>query len=329
MAVRVHLGGADLRRVTVARCAEPLCEIERSLRTLRSPAGDPATARWGRWAARRLPRAAHPLLALVPGGGPCPDFLTPLTTSPELGTALDAVTSTPRSRLSRELGPFAARRGTAAAWADDLRRGRTPALRRLEQAIRGYHGAVIEPLGQHLTAAFDSAAAGLVRTLARDGLDALLAELHPTIRWEPPVLHVAHEYMDGDVRLHGQGLHLVPSFFARSNAVMDEAGSPYVVVFPMRERAPWPGRDDPQDRALAALLGETRAGLLYAIGQAQGISTASLARRAGIADSTTSHHVTALRGARLVATRRSGAGVLHTLTPLGEDVLRSNPRRTR
>ncbi|ONK11237.1 helix-turn-helix domain-containing protein [Streptomyces sp. MP131-18] len=329
MAVRIHLSSADLRSVTVARCAEPLCEMERSLRALRLPTRDPVTVRWRQWARRQLPKAAYPLLTLVPASGPSPDFLTPLTTSPDLAPALNAVLSTPPARLLGDLGPLADR-SRPSSWVADLTSGRRPALRRLELAITSYHDAILKPVEHHLTTEFDTAADGMAQTLARGGLDALLRDLHPSIRWEPPILHVAHRRLDEDVRLHGQGLHLIPSFFASSNAVMNDVVAPYVVVFPMRRRALWHADSGRPARALADLLGDTRATLLYAIARAaRGVSTTALAQRAGIANSTASHHVKALRGAQLVATRRAGTSALHTLTPLGEQVLRSNPHPAR
>ncbi|MBQ0865864.1 MULTISPECIES: helix-turn-helix transcriptional regulator [unclassified Streptomyces] len=325
MGIRIHLSSADMRRVTVARSAEPLCEMERSLRALQLPARDPSTALWRDWARRRLPRAAQPLLTLVPPSGPCPDFLTPLAADAALDTGVEAVLSTPSTQLNKDLEQLSRTRRLP-GWAMELARGRVPALRSLERAVRVYHQALLQPMEQHLASRFDIAAGHMTRILAQEGLDALLGGLHPSIRWDPPVLDVAHQTLDEDIFLRGRGLHLIPSFFSASNAVMVDSVSTYVLVFPMPDRPAWhPGSGGPR-QPLAALVGDTRARLLYALARGPGMSTTALARVTATAPSTASHHTAALRAAGLIVTNRAGTGVLHSLTPLGTQLLGTHPR---
>jgi DNA-binding transcriptional ArsR family regulator len=78
-------------------------------------------------------------------------------------------------------------------------------------------------------------------------------------------------------------------------------------------------------KALAALLGSTRAVALEALGQ--GCTTTELARRLDISAATASHHATILRDAGLISTRRHGNGVLHTVTPLGSALLNGDRQR--
>jgi DNA-binding transcriptional ArsR family regulator len=47
-------------------------------------------------------------------------------------------------------------------------------------------------------------------------------------------------------------------------------------------------------------------------------TTSQVARDAGLAISTASHHLTVLRGAGLIASERDGTRMLHLRTPLGE-----------
>lgn len=303
-------------------------EIERSLRALQLRDSGAATAPWQAWARLRLPRSAHHLLTLVPPSGPCPDFLSPIEAEPGLESGLERVLSTPRSLLSRDMGQLAERRRLP-LWARELGRGSPLVLRALERAMRDYHQAVIQPVHRRLTADLETVVGGLTQTLSRQGLDALLASLHPSIRWNPPVLDVSHELFDQDVHLDGWGLHLVPSFFTPTNAFCVNHTPPMTVVFPILPIEPWrpgpgPGRTHAAD-TLAALLGGRRAMLLRAIAATDGITTTRLAATAALAPSTVSHHTAALRHAGLITTHRTGTSVRHGTTPLGLDLLRAQP----
>ncbi|WP_315278643.1 helix-turn-helix domain-containing protein [Kocuria carniphila] len=68
--------------------------------------------------------------------------------------------------------------------------------------------------------------------------------------------------------------------------------------------------------ALTALLGQARAHLILELQQP--LTTSECAALTGIASSTASHHLSVLRHADLVRSRREGVRVLHTRTPLGE-----------
>jgi DNA-binding transcriptional ArsR family regulator len=72
-------------------------------------------------------------------------------------------------------------------------------------------------------------------------------------------------------------------------------------------------------RELATLFGTTRAAVLAAA--RGGATTTELAERLHVNASSISRHTTALRGAGLITTRRRGASVLHTVSPLGTALL--------
>jgi DNA-binding transcriptional ArsR family regulator len=74
--------------------------------------------------------------------------------------------------------------------------------------------------------------------------------------------------------------------------------------------------------ALAALMGRTRATALARI--AYGCSTSELAHYLGVSVAAASQHATVLRDNGLIVTRRAGSAVLHTVTPLGAEMLRVN-----
>ena len=70
-----------------------------------------------------------------------------------------------------------------------------------------------------------------------------------------------------------------------------------------------------QSDALARLLGRTRAALLESL--AEPASTHTLARRHNLAASTVSEHLSALRDARLITSRRQRHAVMYQQTRLG------------
>jgi DNA-binding MarR family transcriptional regulator len=75
-------------------------------------------------------------------------------------------------------------------------------------------------------------------------------------------------------------------------------------------------------RPLESLLGRTRASVLHAINI--GATFTQLARKLGVSTASVSRHAAALRDAQLIASHRHGAAVLHTLTQLGTDLLRTS-----
>ena len=125
--------------------------------------------------------------------------------------------------------------------------------------------------------------------------------------------------VDQEMRLDGRGLLLVPSYFCwRYPVTLADPDLPPVLVYPA-ERAQRPAAAPSDHRALAALLGGTRAAALAAIGD--GCSTTELARRIGISAAAASQHATVLRNAGLIASHRQRNTMLHSVTSLGASVL--------
>jgi len=91
--------------------------------------------------------------------------------------------------------------------------------------------------------------------------------------------------------------------------------APAVLVYPANRDA----RPTHHERSLAALLGRTRAAVLATL--VTGHTTTQLAQRVGISLASASEHAAVLREAGLVASRRTGGTMLHTLTPLGSRLL--------
>src|SRR3954454_22238296 len=107
--LRIHFTGEDLIRTRVAAAPDPLWELALSMHVLRVKGGDPMMAGWKRDVAQAL-RPGDPLrdevallLALNPPLGYFPDFLTPAAASGGFEAGLDAILSTSKSRLKREI----------------------------------------------------------------------------------------------------------------------------------------------------------------------------------------------------------------------------------
>ncbi len=77
----------------------------------------------------------------------------------------------------------------------------------------------------------------------------------------------------------------------------------------------WSEAGERTPEALARLLGRVRADVLCALDEPAG--TSALAHRLGLAASSVSAHLSVLRGAGLLTSRRYGHQVLYERTPLG------------
>ncbi|MFE3688537.1 ArsR/SmtB family transcription factor [Streptomyces sp. NPDC059095] len=80
------------------------------------------------------------------------------------------------------------------------------------------------------------------------------------------------------------------------------------------------GRPAPGPRALAALLG-TRSQVLRQIGSCAPATTRDIVAALEVSAATLSHHTGVLGRSGLITTRRDGASVRHSLTPLGRSLL--------
>lgn len=205
----------------------------------------------------------------------------------------------------------------------------------LPAAVREFSDLAVAPHWERVRAHLDSARDTLRETMCAGGVGALLNGLGPGIRWQPPVLEI-DDADDGELTLDGRGLVLLPSLFLRRPGrvvPVDHAfpDRPPLLVLPSRPRpGDLPGlladtgavrgeRREDTDR-LAALMGRTRAAALRAVEES--CSNTELAQRLGVTTAAVSQHTAVLRGAGLISTRRSGGHAVHTVTHLGQLLLR-------
>ncbi len=322
--LRVHITNEDLSRVRFASGPDPLWETVMSIRLLRGTWGGAVFDPWRAQVRDRLcqlpQRYVRLLRHLVSPAGDLPGFLTPQRAGQGLEAGIEAVLGTPRVRLRRELAALPG----APSWLRPLAEGEPAALARLGAALRAYHHVAIAPFWPRVRSLVDAERAARARIVLDHGTEGLLAAMRPAMLWQAPVLEVGHP-VEREIRLAGRGLVLVPSAFCwRWPVTVVHPGLPPVLMYPV-ERGPewWAGPDHaPGARALANLLGPTRAACLTAIGNS--CTTGELARRTGVTAPTASLHATTLRAAGLTTSTRRGNTVVHTPTPLGSALLRAS-----
>lgn len=320
MPFHLHFGEDDLLRCRFA--VSPLWETQEAVRTLKRPERHGYHPRWLRGvraAGTRLDLAA--VWLLMPARGHSPDFLGP----PPLGPA---ATFEEEIAAVRAADPRAARDDMAKALAETpgaavsalgrcLLADPARAVRELADAMEAAWHVLVEPYWPRLRALLDADVAYHSRRLAEVGLGALLPELDRRLTWDSGTLtarwrgrHTRH--------LDGRGLVLMPSVFSWPDVVSgyDPPWQP-TLVYPVRGLAgAWSAPADHAPDALARLLGRNRAAVLTAL--AEPSTTSSLAQRLALAPSSVSAHLTALRGAGLLSSRRYGHQVLYVRTPLGD-----------
>ncbi|MES9604437.1 helix-turn-helix domain-containing protein [Actinomadura sp. NPDC000929] len=312
--LRLWLDYEDLTRIRITPGLSPLAQTVLGAQALRGVGPEPIPGPWRSRTRARLTGPSRLLLDLVPPGRWVPDFLTPYTLVPGFEPELDAVASTPvrriREELERSYGPR-----PPVSWLPRLAGGDGETMRTLVRGLRDFHRVALEDSWSGLSDHLCAEASRHARTMARDGIGGLLGSLHPAVRWTSPVLEI-ETLRDGDVRLGGRGLLLMPSVFVTGPRVLVGGDGPATVVVPSSR--PLSGTGD----TLPQVFGRTRAAVIRLVGADGELTTGTLAARLGVSAASASQHATALRGAGLLTSERRGKTVHHALTPLGERFLR-------
>jgi DNA-binding transcriptional ArsR family regulator len=299
-------------------------EVLLSLHLLQSRTGGLVFRHWRELVRHQMSPAMRPLFELAPPFGYSPDFLTPAAGAEGLESGVDALLSTSHGRLRTDLRQLAAYRPMS-TWTRTLADGEIDSLQHLVTTMRQYHRVAVAPYWRLIQAAIDAERVTRTRVMAELGFEGMIASLHPDLRWRPPVLEVHGFTISRDIHLGGRGLQLIPSFFCwQQPTLLRDPELPPVLVYPVEHRLGLLGEAatapaTSPSRPLVALLGRTRAAILAAVDG--GCTTTELARRVGVSAATASQHASVLRDAGLITTRRLGGSVLHSLRPLGTDVL--------
>ncbi|WP_327708786.1 winged helix-turn-helix domain-containing protein [Streptomyces sp. NBC_00464] len=320
MPVHLHFDESDLLRCRFA--VSPLWETQAAVRVLGRPERQGYHLPW----LRRIRGAAaglglEPLWLLMAEGGHSPDFFCPPPIGP-LASFEEEIAGV------RAIDPRLAGQDMARSLADRPEVLRSPAgqtlladperaVRELADLLEQAWRVLIEPHWPRLRALLEADVAYHSRRLAAVGFERLLGELSPQLRWADSTLTLTRTRARHSRVLGGQGLVLMPSVFAWPDAVggFEDPWQP-AVIYPARGIGGlWTEPGDSTPEVLARLLGRARADVLCALDEPAG--TSALAHRLGLAPSSVSEHLSVLRAAGLLTSRRYGHQVLYERTPLG------------
>jgi DNA-binding transcriptional ArsR family regulator len=310
----------DVARIRFA--FSPLVETVLSLIVLRAPGSHSLHLPWVR---ATRPLVAHldlsELFALVPVHGDTADFLTPPPSSPlpDFAGELESVRATPPGRVAAELAGVP---GLPAAVAGPIRAGPRAAIARLAATLQAYWDIALAGHWPRIAALLEADVLWRSKRLATGGAAALFEDLHQTIAWRGGHLTAAdpHHYTGS---LAGEGLLLVPTVMAWP--AVRKMIAPYQpqLAYPARGIATlWETGPPPAPRALAALIGPTRAAILTAL--AEPCSTTGLARQLQVTAGAVSQHLSVLRDAGTVTCSRTGRQVLYRRTRTGDTLAASH-----
>ena len=321
--LRIVFTPKDLRRVRVAAAPHPTWELILSINSLQRRE---LPARLRGW--RDTVTATHDgddrlaaATTLVPASGNFPDFLTPATAAADVAAHYEAILSVPRQEMRRDLQRTFREWAAPPRWARTLYRdGRTDGLVR---ALRDYQRVAVEPVWPSVrwqVARERDRCAGL---LLDGGVDGLLSNLHPSIRWRAPALEATYP-VDRTIALAGRGLTIVPAHFCWDAPVtFIHTDNEPMLVCPAGDRtALAPEAVDDHVERLAALVGRSRARLLARLDAAPA-TTSELAGKLAVSPAAVSQHTKVMREAGLLTTSRLGQAVQHALTPFGQHLLHS------
>jgi DNA-binding transcriptional ArsR family regulator len=304
----------DVARIRFA--FSPLFEAVMSLIVLRDPGSHALHLPWVR-ATRPLVAGLDlsELFALVPVHGATADFLGPPPASPlpDFAEELEAVRATPPDRVAAELSEV---RGLPAPAAERMRSDPAAAIGRLAGTLQAYWDIALARHWPRIRVLLEADVLWRSRRLATGGAAALFEDLHETITWQAGRLTAADPWQYSG-SLSGEGLLLVPSVMAWPGVrKMIEPYQPQL-AYPARAIATlWEAGAPPSPRALAALIGQTRAAMLAAL--AEPYSTTGLARRLQITPGAVSQHLSVLLDAGMVTRSRVGRMVLYRRTRSGD-----------
>ncbi|MFD3657759.1 DUF5937 family protein [Streptomyces sp. 24-1644] len=320
MPFHLHFEESDLLRCRFA--LSPLWETQAAVRLLSRPGQHGYHLPW----LRRIRESAatvdlSPLWLLMPDGGHNPDFISlpprgPVTTFEEEIAQVRAVEPA-MAREDMALALADRPGGLESATGRRLLADPARAVQELADLLERAWHVLVEPHWPRLRALLEADIAYHSRRLAEVGFERLLGEVSPRLRWTDSTLTVVGTNGNHTRALGGQGLVLMPSVFVWPEVVGGyEAPWQPAVIYPARGIGGlWTEAGERTPDPLARLLGRARADVLCALDEPAGTST--LAHRLSLAPSTVSEHLSVLRAAGLLTSRRYGHQVLYERTPLG------------
>ena len=318
--VEFRLGSSDISAVRFG--ISPGHELVHAVRAILRPQSAPLHWGWFRGLPDKPPGESFRLLAVISGAeGYMPDFLT-ATPSGDMTPEEEAqrLREVPDERLRFDLEKMVLRStGARQQEIRDLIAAPDRARGLIVEAWQEVWETLLAPVWPQMLRLLRADVAVRARRSSDAGLAEMAGTLHSTVTWADEIVRVRMSRHEEVVDCGGTGLVLVPSVMmnARGCAVLTERPAQPTIFYPAHGVSETWHRDgaDALD-ALTALLGAARARLVLELQQP--LSTSECARLTDLAVSTASHHLTVLRDAGLIDSRRTGIRVLHTRTPLGE-----------
>ena len=314
-----RLGSTDISAIRFG--ISPGYELVHAVRVVLRPQLAPLHWGWFRTLRHETAGEGFRLMAVVSGvDGYMPDFLTAdpagdMTPEEEV----ERLRQVPDERLRADLQKMVIRSSgerqrEIRALVEDPARAR----REIVAAWQEVWDALLAPVWPQMLRLLRADIAVRARRSSDAGLAEMVASLHSTVTWHDDAVRVQLPHYGATVDCGGTGLMLAPSVMAtRRCAVLDEPPTHPTIFYPAHGISEtWHRPTSDVLSALTALLGAGRARLVVELQQP--LSTSECADLTGLAVSTASHHLAVLRNAGLVDSRRAGARVLHTRTPLGE-----------
>ena len=315
--IEYELAGADLGEVRFA--LSPMNELALSLRTWREPGRYPLMLPWLNLtedARSGLDREL--LIALTNEHLWTPDFLTPRPRSPltRFDDELAAVAATPLDVVRDDIAEVHPDHRPAV-----LTGRRDRLLKRIVAALAAYWDACFEPWWPRMRAVLEADIVFRGRTIAREGLAAMFADLSPRIRLVDDVVRVEMTSKVGFRRsTAGEGLTLAPSLFTRNaTAPISPEEAPLIMYGARGVGTLWEAEPPGERDALTDLLGGVRSRLLGLLESPA--SSTELAVRLGVTTSAVNQHLRALRDGGLLTSARHGRSVLYLRSDLGDRLL--------
>jgi DNA-binding transcriptional ArsR family regulator len=198
------------------------------------------------------------------------------------------------------------------------RRGDTSDSSVAGRALQEYYRAIIEPYAAGIVAAVDFERSELDRIIRTEGAGALIGPIERGAQGDAGMQRTSLP--------PGNDVTIVPSAFCTERLVVANSDHGHtVVVYPMSSTARSIALADSQapifdqSKPLECLLGRTRAAILYILQETH--TTSRAAECSAVSVATASRHLTILRDAGLVQSRRRSNEVHHELTALGETLV--------
>lgn len=316
-------GQVVFEREDLMRCrfaVSPLWETLAAVHTLFEPHRQSFHLPWIRKA--RLPGHVDlaPIRLLLPRPGYVPDFLTPPPESPltSFEDGIDRLRATPSHQVDQELRLclLDPRRRLPSATTEPLLADPAATRDTMADLLTACWEHLVQPHWPRLQALLDADISLRSRTLALEGLEALLAGLDDRLSWDGGTLNISGPAATEHLRLGNRGLVLMPSAFIWPELVLisEEPWQP-TLVYPVRGVGDlWSAPSSPPE-ALTRVMGRARARILTHLSTPE--TTRNLATRLNLSQATVSANLTALRDAGLLESWRSGREVFYTRSPLG------------